>query len=519
MDAPLYGGRYIPAIMPVGKEPVVSSCLFDTGEIQVMQLRDQTLFRQQCYVAGSWIGAENSAVTAVNNPATGEILGDVPELNMNQVRGAIEAAHASLSSWRALTAQARAVILRRWFNLLLKHQEDLAVLMTLEQGKPLTEARAEVAYAASFIEWFAEEGKRIYGDTLPTHQADKRIWVLKEPVGVCAAITPWNFPMAMIARKAAAALAAGCTMVVKPARQTPFSALAMAVLAERADLPAGVLNIVTGLSQVIGDEILDNMLVRKLSFTGSTQTGKYLMGRCARTLKRLSLELGGNAPFIVFDDADLDTAVEGALASKYRNSGQTCVCTNRFLVQDRVYDAFAARLTQAVRERLKVGNGLDAGVMQGPLIDRAALEQVERHIADALAKGARVLTGGQRHALGGTFYEPTVLVDVKPDMQIACEETFGPVAPLFRFHDDEEAVQLANATEFGLAAYFYSRDLNRMLRVSEALQYGMVGVNTGLISTAVAPFGGIKASGFGREGSKYGIEEYLSLKYLCVGLD
>jgi succinate-semialdehyde dehydrogenase/glutarate-semialdehyde dehydrogenase len=483
-----------------------------------MQLRDTNLFRQQCLVAGSWIDADNGATSTIANPATGEVLGGVPELGAAETRRAIEAAHAAMTGWRALTAQTRAIILRRWYNLLLQHQEDLAVLMTLEQGKPLAEARGEIAYTASFIEWFAEEGKRIYGDTIPAHQPDKRILVLKEPVGVCAAITPWNFPAAMIARKAGAALAAGCGMVVKPAPQTPFSALALAVLAERAGVPAGVLNVVTGPAQVIGDEILDNPLVRKLSFTGSTRTGKYLMQRCAGTLKRLSLELGGNAPFIVFDDADLDAAVTGALASKYRNSGQTCVCANRFLVQDGIYDAFAAKLTQAVCAQLKVGNGLEPGVMQGPLIDEAALAKVERHVADAVAGGAKVLAGGRRHALGGTFYEPTVLVDVTPEMLVAREETFGPVAPLFRFHDDDEAVRLANATEFGLAAYFYSRDLSRVLRVAEALQYGMVGINTGLISTEVAPFGGVKESGFGREGSKYGIEEYLDIKYLCIGL-
>ena len=483
-----------------------------------MQLRDTTLFRQQCFVAGSWIDADNGATSPITDPATGEVLGHVPELGAVETRRAIEAAHAAWPGWKTLTAQARATILRRWFDLVLAHREDLATLLTLEQGKPLAEARGEIGYAASFVEWFAEEGKRIYGDTIPAHQPDKRILVLKEPVGVCAAITPWNFPTAMIARKVGAALAAGCTMVVKPAPQTPFSALALAVLAERAGLPAGALNVVAGPAQVIGDEILDNPLVRKLSFTGSTRTGKYLMQRCAGTLKRLSLELGGNAPFIVFDDADLDAAIAGALASKYRNSGQTCVCANRFLVQDGIYDAFAERLTQAVREQLKVGNGLEPGVMQGPLIDAAALAKVERHIADALTQGAKVLTGGQRHALGGTFYEPTVLSEVKPTMLVAREETFGPVAPLFRFQTDEEAIRLANATEFGLAAYFYSHNLNRVFRVAEALQYGMVGINTGLISTEVAPFGGVKESGFGREGSKYGIDEYLDIKYLCVGL-
>lgn len=483
-----------------------------------MPLRDTTLFQQRCYIAGAWSDADNGAVSAIANPATGELLGNVPELGAAETRRAIEAAHAAWPGWRQATAQTRATILRRWFSLMLEHQEDLAMLLTLEQGKPLAEARGEIGYAASFIEWFAEEGKRVYGDTIPAHQPDKRILVLKEPVGVCAAITPWNFPTAMIARKAGAALAAGCPMVVKPAPQTPFSALALAVLAERAGVPAGVLNVVTGPAQVIGDEILDNPLVRKLSFTGSTRTGKYLMQRCAGTLKRLSLELGGNAPFIVFDDANLDAAVAGALVSKYRNSGQTCVCANRFLVQDGVYDAFAERLTQAVREQLTVGNGLEPGVMQGPLIDAAALAKVERHVADALAQGARVLTGGRRHALGGTFYEPTVLGEVTPDMLVAREETFGPVAPLFRFQTDDEAIRLANATEFGLAAYFYSRNLSRVFRVAEALQYGMVGINTGLISTEIAPFGGVKESGFGREGSKYGIEEYLNIKYLCVDL-
>ena len=484
----------------------------------MLNIKDIGIFHQQCFIDGGWLDADSGESIVIRNPATGETLGTVPKMGAAETRRAIEAAHVALPGWRALTAQARATILRRWFNLLLEHQEDLATLMTSEQGKPLAEARGEIAYAASFIEWFAEEGKRVYGEVIPTPWPDRRILTLKEPVGVCAAITPWNFPAAMIARKAGAALAAGCTMVVKPAPQTPFSALALAVLAERAGLPAGVLNVVTGPAQIIGDEILDNPLVRKLSFTGSTRTGKYLMQRCAGTLKRLSLELGGNAPFIVFDDADLDAAVAGALASKYRNSGQTCVCANRFLIQDGIYDAFAAKLTQAVRTQLKVGNGLEPGVMQGPLIDAAALAKVERHVADAVARGANVLTGGRRHALGGTFYEPTVLSEATQEMLVAREETFGPVAPLFRFHTDAEAIQWANTTEFGLAAYFYSRDLGRVFRVAEALQYGMVGINTGLISTEVAPFGGIKESGFGREGSKYGIEEYLNLKYLCVGL-
>ncbi len=483
-----------------------------------MQLRDPSLFREHCYVDGGWISAANGATLPIHDPASGERLGQVPACGADETGRAIAAAAAALPGWRAQTAQARAVILRRWFELLHAHQEDLAYLMTREQGKPLAEACGEIAYAASFLEWFAEEGKRVYGDTIPAPQADKRILVLKEPVGVCAAITPWNFPAAMIARKAGAALAAGCTMIVKPAPQTPFSALALAVLAERAGLPAGVLNVVTGPAEVVGATLLDHPEVRKLSFTGSTRTGQYLMQRSAATLKRLSLELGGNAPFIVFDDADLDAAVAGALLSKYRNSGQTCVCANRFLVQDGIYDAFAARLSAAVRSQITVGNGLQAGVTQGPLIDAAALAKVEAHVADAVAQGATVLTGGQRHALGGTFYEPTVLSGVTANMRVAREETFGPVAPLLRFADDAEAIALANATEAGLAAYFFSRDLSRVFRVAEALQYGMIGINTGLISNEVAPFGGVKCSGFGREGSRYGIDEYLNLKYLCIGL-
>ena len=483
-----------------------------------MQLHDPSLFREHCYVDGGWISAANGAALPIHDPASGERLGQVPACGADETGRAIAAAAAALPGWRAQTAQARAVILRRWFELLHAHQEDLAYLMTREQGKPLAEACGEIAYAASFLEWFAEEGKRVYGDTIPAPQADKRILVLKEPVGVCAAITPWNFPAAMIARKAGAALAAGCTMIVKPAPQTPFSALALAVLAERAGLPAGVLNVVTGPAEVVGATLLDHPEVRKLSFTGSTRTGQYLMQRSAATLKRLSLELGGNAPFIVFDDADLDAAVAGALLSKYRNSGQTCVCANRFLVQDGIYDAFAARLSAAVRSQITVGNGLQAGVTQGPLIDAAALAKVEAHVADAVAQGATVLTGGQRHALGGTFYEPTVLSGVTANMRVAREETFGPVAPLLRFADDAEAIALANATEAGLAAYFFSRDLSRVFRVAEALQYGMIGINTGLISNEVAPFGGVKCSGFGREGSRYGIDEYLNLKYLCIGL-
>lgn len=483
-----------------------------------MDLRDSTLFREQCYVDGKWTGSDSSKTALIANPATGEPLGRVPDMGREETRRAISAAGQALPVWRACAAQARAAILRRWFSLMVENQEDLGLILTLEQGKPLAEARGEIAYAASFLEWFAEEGKRVYGDIIPPQQPGKRILVLKEPVGVCAAITPWNFPAAMITRKVGAALAAGCTMVVKPARQTPFSALALAALAERAGLPAGVLNVVTGPAQPIGDEILDNPSVRKLSFTGSTATGKYLMQRSAGTLKRLSLELGGNAPFIVFEDADIGEAVAGALLSKYRNSGQTCVCANRFLIHDSIYDEFASRLADAVRAQMVVGNGLAPGVTQGPLIDMAALEKVERQVEDAVARGAKVLTGGRRHALGGTFYEPTVLTGATTQMLCACEETFGPVAPLFRFHSDEEAAALANATEFGLAAYFYSRDLRRVFTMAEALQYGMIGINTGIISTEVAPFGGVKESGFGREGSKYGIEEYLDIKYMCIEL-
>jgi succinate-semialdehyde dehydrogenase/glutarate-semialdehyde dehydrogenase len=481
-----------------------------------MKLTDSQLFRQQCHIDGVWVDADDKSTLAVTNPATGETLGSVPKLGAAETRRAVEAAQTAFASWRAKTAKERAAVLRRWFELMLEHQEDLAVLMTLEQGKPLAESRGEIAYAGSFIEWFAEEGKRVYGDVIPTHQADKRIVVLKEPIGVCAAITPWNFPAAMITRKAGAALAAGCTMVVKPASQTPFSALALGELAQRAGVPKGVLNVVTGSAKDIGGELTANPLVRKLSFTGSTETGKYLMVQCADTMKKLSLELGGNAPFIVFDDADLEAAVQGAIASKYRNSGQTCICANRFLVQDGIYDAFAAKLSTAVAE-LKVGNGLENGVVQGPLIDAAAVEKVQAHIQDAVSKGAQIAVGGKGHALGGTFFQPTVLTQVTADMAVAREETFGPVAPLFRFHSEEEAVRMANATEFGLASYFFSRDLGRVWRVAEGLEYGMVGINTGLISTEIAPFGGVKESGIGREGSKYGIDEYQEIKYLCMG--
>jgi succinate-semialdehyde dehydrogenase/glutarate-semialdehyde dehydrogenase len=481
-----------------------------------MKLSDTQLLRQQCYVGGEWIAAREGGSTAVLNPATGATLGTVPNLGVAEVRAAIEAAAAALPAWAARTAKERATILRRWHDLMLLNLDDLAVLMTAEQGKPLAEARGEVAYAASFIEWFAEEGKRIYGDVIPSHATDKRILVLRQPVGVVAAITPWNFPAAMITRKAGPALAAGCTFVCKPAMQTPYSALAMAELAHRAGIPAGVLNVVTGPSAVIGGELTSNPIVRKLTFTGSTAIGKKLMAQCAGTMKKVSLELGGNAPFIVFDDADLDAAVQGAIASKYRNTGQTCVCANRLLVQDAVYDPFVAKLVEAVKA-LRIGDGLAGPTEQGPLIDENAVAKVEEHVADAVAHGGRIALGGRRHALGGTFFEPTVITDVTPQMLVAREETFGPVAPVFRFKTEQEAIRMANDTEFGLASYFYTRDLARSWRVSEALEYGIVGINTGLISTEVAPFGGVKESGSGREGSKYGILDYTELKYVCVG--
>src|SRR6266568_4155160 len=481
-----------------------------------MQLKDKTLFRQQCYIDGKWVDADSRATISVNNPADNSTLGTVPKTGAAETRRAIEAADRALPAWRAKTAKERANILRKWFNLMIENQEDLAQLMTAEQGKPLTESRGEIAYSGSFIEWFAEEGKRIYGDTIPSHGTDKRIVVLKQPIGVCVAITPWNFPSAMLTRKAGPALAAGCTMVLKPASQTPYSALALCELAERAGVPKGVLSCVTGGATEIGAEMTSNPIVRKLSFTGSTEIGKVLMAQCAGTVKKLSLELGGNAPFIVFDDADLDMAVKGAIASKYRNAGQTCVCANRILVQDGVYDAFAKKLAEAVTA-MKVGNGAEAGTVIGPLIDMKAIEKVEQHVADALEKGARVIVGGKRHALGGSFYQPTVLADVTTDMMVTREETFGPVAPLFRFKTEAEAIRMANDTEFGLAAYFYSRDIGRIWRVAEALEYGIVGINEGIISTEIAPFGGMKESGIGREGSKYGIEEFLEVKYLCMG--
>jgi succinate-semialdehyde dehydrogenase/glutarate-semialdehyde dehydrogenase len=482
----------------------------------VLPLKDPSLFRQQCYINGKWVDADSGKTVEVNNPATGEILGTVPNLGAAETRRAIEAANAAWPAWRKKTAKERANILRKWFNLMMENQDDLGMLMTAEQGKPLAEAKGEIAYGASFVEWFAEEAKRVYGDTIPQHQPDKRIVVIKEPIGVVAAITPWNFPNAMITRKCAPALAAGCPVVIKPASQTPFSATALAELAHRAGIPAGVLNVVTGSATAIGGEMTSNPIVRKLSFTGSTEIGKLLMQQCASTVKKVSMELGGNAPFIVFNDADLEAAVDGAIASKYRNTGQTCVCANRLLVQDGVYDKFAEMLTAAVG-KLKVGDGLKGETSQGPLIDMKAVAKVEEHIADAVKKGAKVIAGGKRHELGGSFFQPTVLANVNTQMAVAREETFGPVAPLFRFSTDEEAVQMANDTEFGLAAYFFSRDLGRVWRTAEQLEYGIVGINTGIISTEVAPFGGVKESGIGREGSKYGIEDFLEIKYLCMG--
>jgi len=478
-------------------------------------LKDSALLRQQCFIDGSWQDADSSGTITVLNPATGEALASVPKMGAAETRRAIEAANAALPAWRAKTAGERARLLRRWYELMMANQDDLGRIMTLEQGKPLSEAKGEIAYAAGYLEWFAEEGKRAYGEIVPPNLPDRRLLVTREPVGVCAAITPWNFPSAMITRKAGAALAAGCTMVLKPASQTPLSALALAELAARAGIPNGVFNVVTGSAKAIGGEICANPVVRKLSFTGSTEIGAELIAQCAPTVKKLSMELGGNAPFIVFDDADLDAAVVGAIASKYRNAGQTCVCANRLLVQDGVYEAFAEKLARAVSE-LKVGHGIEPGVTQGPLIDQFAVDKVEELVADARTKGARIVCGGKRHALGQTFYEPTIIADVTPAMRMAREEIFGPVAPLFRFKTEEEAIHMANDTEFGLASYFFARDVGRIFRVSEALEYGMVGVNTGLISTEIAPFGGVKASGLGREGSRHGLEDYLEIKYVCV---
>jgi succinate-semialdehyde dehydrogenase/glutarate-semialdehyde dehydrogenase len=481
-----------------------------------VMLEDASLFRQQCYVDGEWVDADAGGATKVNDPATGETIGTVPALGVAETGRAIAAADAAWPLWRAKTGKQRASTMRSWFNLMLENQEDLAILMTREQGKPLAEARGEIAYAASFIEWFAEEAKRIYGDVIDHPMPGKRIIVLKQPIGVVASITPWNFPSAMITRKCAPALAAGCTVVIRPASQTPFSALALAALAERAGIPKGVINVITGPSGPMGEELTSNPIVRKLSFTGSTAVGKLLMAQCARTVKKVSLELGGNAPFIVFDDADLDAAVEGAMASKYRNAGQTCVCANRILVQDGVYDAFTEKMVEAVKT-LKVGNGLEEGVTQGPLIDESAVEKVLEHIDDAVGKGAKITAGGARHENGGTFFQPTLLTDVTTDMMITREETFGPVAPLFRFHDEAEAIRMANDTEFGLAAYFYARDIGRVWRVAEGLESGIIGINEGIISTEVAPFGGVKESGIGREGSKYGTDDFIEIKYLCMG--
>lgn len=482
-----------------------------------MQLNDPSLLRQQSFINGQWCDAVSGDTLTVVNPATNAVIGHVPNMGQVETEMAIKAAEAALPAWRALTAKERGAKLRRWFELLNENSDDLALLMTTEQGKPLAEAKGEVTYAASFIEWFSEEAKRIYGDTIPGHQGDKRLMVIKQPVGVTAAITPWNFPAAMITRKAAPALAAGCTMVVKPAHQTPFTALAMAELAKRAGIPAGVFSVLTGDAVQIGNEMCANPIVRKLSFTGSTNIGIKLMAQCAPTLKKLSLELGGNAPFIVFNDANIDAAVEGAMIAKYRNAGQTCVCANRIYVQDGVYDEFALKLSTAVG-KLKVGEGIKEGVTTGPLINAAAVEKVQSHLIDAIAKGASVIAGGKVHDLGGNFFEPTVLTNVDKSMRVAREETFGPLAPLFKFSDVDDVIKQANDTEFGLAAYFYGRDISLVWKVAEALEYGMVGVNTGLISTEVAPFGGMKSSGLGREGSKFGIEEYLEIKYICMSV-
>ncbi|MBP2237852.1 succinate-semialdehyde dehydrogenase/glutarate-semialdehyde dehydrogenase [Sinorhizobium kostiense] len=481
-----------------------------------MNLKDPSLFRQAALVGENWIEADPKNAIEVSNPATGEIIGRVPKLGAAETRAAIESAARVQKGWAARTAKERSSILRRWFELMIENKDDLGQILTIEQGKPLAEATGEIVYGASFIEWFAEEARRVYGDLVPGHQKDKRILVMKQPIGVVAAITPWNFPNAMITRKAGPAFAAGCAMVLKPAAQTPFSAIAIAVLAERAGMPKGLFSVITGSARDIGAEMTSNPTVRKLTFTGSTEVGAELYRQSATTIKKLGLELGGNAPFIVFDDADLDAAVEGALIAKFRNNGQTCVCANRLYVQDGVYEAFSEKLTAAVA-RLKTGNGMEEGVILGPLIDQPALAKVEEHVADALSKGARVLQGGKRHALGGTFYEATVLTDVNQAMAVAREETFGPVAPLFRFKDEADVIAQANDTEFGLASYFYAKDLARVFRVAEALEYGMVGVNTGLISTAEAPFGGVKLSGLGREGSKYGIEEFTEIKYVCLG--
>jgi succinate-semialdehyde dehydrogenase/glutarate-semialdehyde dehydrogenase len=479
-----------------------------------MQLSDKALLRAQAYVNGAWVGS--GATFDVRNPATGEVLASLPDLGAEETRDAIDAAELAFKSWRKLQAKERSAILQKWYRLIMEAQKDLAQILTAEMGKPLAEARGEIAYGASFIEWFAEEGKRVYGDVIPSPQADRRIIVIKQPIGVVGAITPWNFPNAMITRKVGPALAVGCTVVVKPAAETPLSALALAELADRAGVPKGVFNVVVGKkARDIGGELCANEKVRKLTFTGSTEVGRILMRQCSDDIKKVSLELGGNAPFIVFDDADLDAAVDGAMASKYRNSGQTCVCANRLYVQDGVYDAFVEKLAEKVNA-MKVGNGADDGVVQGPLINDEAIDKVEEHIADALSKGAELVTGGKRHALGGSFFEPTLLRNVTKEMKVAREETFGPVAPVFRFTDEADVIAQANDTEFGLASYFYAQNLARVWRVAEELEYGMVGINTGILSTEVAPFGGVKQSGLGREGSKYGIEDFIEMKYLCM---
>lgn len=482
----------------------------------MLPLKNPALFRQQAYIAGQWVDADNKATKEVTNPATGAVLGTVPVMGVAETRRAIDAAEIAMRDWKQQTGKARAVVLRRWFELMMENQEDLAIILTAEQGKPLTEARGEIAYGASFVEWFAEEAKRVYGDTIPSPQGDKRLVVIKQPIGVTAAITPWNFPNAMITRKAGPALAVGCSMVLKPAMQTPYSALALAVLAEEAGIPAGLFSVITGNSTAIGGELTGNPKVAKLSFTGSTDIGKLLMAQCASTVKKTSMELGGNAPFVVFDDADLDAAVDGAMISKFRNAGQTCVCANRLYVQAGVYDAFIDKLAAAVA-KLKIGNGMEAGVTQGPMIDDKSVQKVEEHIADALAKGGKLVAGGKRHQLGHSFFEPTIVKDVDARMLVAREETFGPLAPIFRFETEAELIQFANDTEFGLASYFYSRDIGRIWRVAEALEYGMVGINTGLISNEAAPFGGVKQSGLGREGSHYGVDDYLEIKYMCFG--
>ena len=482
-----------------------------------LTLKDPLLVRNQCFIGGEWQSADDGKVITVSNPANGTVVASVPKMGRLETKRAIDAAEQALVGWRSLSGKQRAVILRKWFELIMQNQDDLAAIMTAEQGKPLAESKGEIAYAASYVEWFGEEAKRVYGDTIPAPTSDKRIVVVKQPIGVCAAITPWNFPAAMITRKAGPALAAGCTMVIKPASQTPLSALALCVLAERAGVPKGVLSCVTGSAGEIGEELTSNPVVRKLSFTGSTDIGKVLMAQCARTVKRTSMELGGNAPFIVFDDADVDAAVKGAIASKYRNAGQTCVCTNRFLVQSGVHDAFVKRLTEVVSQ-LRVGDGFSEDIQIGPLIDDQAVINVDELVRDAVDRGGRVLTGGARHSLGHGFYQPTVIAAASPDSRIFAEEIFGPVAPVFRFETEEDAIKLANDTQFGLAAYFYGRDISRVWRVAEALEYGIVGINEGLISTEVAPFGGMKESGNGREGSKYGIDDYLEIKYMCMGV-